>query len=128
MGPFFINLEVLKGANATDDSKKAFVKSFKSKVLMYLYEDVAKMNPGKLFSGCGEHPLYSTVCEKFDEIGEGIFGFEKTVLDELAKIKHKNKENFLKYCKNYCNLDFKIDDILKRFLNKWKLGLINRFK
>ena len=85
MGPFFINLEVLKGANATDDSKKAFVKSFKSKVLMYLYEDVAKMNPGKLFSGCGEHPLYSTVCEKFDEIGEGIFGFEKTVLDEMLK-------------------------------------------
>ncbi len=85
MGPFFINLDVLKGANATEESKKSFVKSFKSKVLMYLYEDVAKMNPGKLFSGCGDHPLYSSVCEKFDEVGVEIFGFEKAVLDEMLK-------------------------------------------
>lgn len=71
LGPFFIGLEKLRSAK---DEPQNFIKLFKSKVLMYLYEDVVKLNPTKLFVGCGDHPKYSTICEKFDEIGVKIFG------------------------------------------------------
>jgi hypothetical protein len=43
---------------------------------MYLFEDVVKMNPGKLFTGIGNNPMrYSEICKAFDEKGEKIFGF-----------------------------------------------------
>ena len=70
LGPFFIGLEKLRSAKVEPQN---FIKLFKSKVLMYLYEDVVKINPTKLFVGCGDHPKYSTICEKFDEIGVKIF-------------------------------------------------------
>ena len=59
-----------------------------------------------------------------------LFADDKTVLDELAKIKHKNKENFLKYCKTYCNLDFKIDpdsifDVQVKRLHEYKRQHLN---
>lgn len=73
LGPFFISkhrLETAKG-NAED-----FIKFFKSKVLMYLYEDVCKMNPSALFSGISEGVRlhYSDICAEFDKKGLGIFG------------------------------------------------------
>ena len=73
LGPFFIGLEKLRSAKVEPQN---FIKLFKSKVLMYLYEDVVKINPTKLFVGCGDHPKYSTICEKFNEIGCGIFDLE----------------------------------------------------
>ena len=73
LGPFFINLEKLRSAK---DDPQEFIGLFKSKVLMYLFEDVVKISPTKLFEKCGDHPRYSTICSKFDEIGCGIFGFE----------------------------------------------------
>lgn len=73
LGPFFFNLEKLRSAK---DEPQEFIELFKSKVLMYLFEDVVKISPTKLFEKCGDHPRYSTICSKFDEIGCGIFGFE----------------------------------------------------
>ena len=73
LGPFFINLEKLRSAK---DEPQEFIEFFKSKVLMYLFEDVVKISPTKLFEKCGDHSRYSTICSKFDEIGCGIFGFE----------------------------------------------------
>ena len=73
LGPFFINLEKLRSAK---NEPQEFIKLFKSKVLMYLFEDVVKISPTKLFEKCGDHPRYSKICSKFDEIGCGIFGFE----------------------------------------------------
>ena len=73
LGSFFINLEKLRSAKK---EPQEFIELFKSKVLMYLFEDVVKISPAKLFEKCGDHPRYSTICSKFDEIGCGIFGFE----------------------------------------------------
>lgn len=73
LGPFFISLEKLRSAR---DDTQEFIGLFKSKVLMYLFEDVVKISPTKLFEKCGDHPRYSTICSKFDEIGCGIFDFE----------------------------------------------------
>ena len=79
LGPYFISEEKLKLVEGKkEDNADEFVKSFKSKVLMYLFEDAVKMRPGDLF---GENAVgklrFSDICKKFDEIGQGIFNFKK---------------------------------------------------
>lgn len=77
MGPFFISKHVLKTVSEEDDTimdAVHFVEVFKSKVIMYLYEDAAKQHKHKLFSGCDDTTKYSAVCASFDEIGIQIFG------------------------------------------------------
>ena len=77
MGPFFISKRVLKSVSEEDDTiadAARFVEVFKSKVIMYLYEDAAKQHKHKLFSGCEDTTKYSAVCDSFDEIGIQIFG------------------------------------------------------
>lgn len=79
MGPFFISKRVLKTVSEEDDTiadATRFVEVFKSKVIMYLYEDAAKQHKHKLFSGCEDTTKYSAVCDSFDEIGIQIFGEE----------------------------------------------------
>ena len=66
IGPFFLGLSAL-----TD--KAAFNSAFKSKVLMYLYEDAARQHRSELFRGC-DYSTYSAVCDAYDEKGEAIFG------------------------------------------------------
>lgn len=77
LGPYFISEEKLKlveGKN--EENANEFVKSFKSKVLMYLFEDAVKMRPGDLFAENAIGRLrFSDICKKFDEIGQGIFNF-----------------------------------------------------
>lgn len=80
LGPFFISKNVLKKYNGKTDEKiaKEFSDLFKSKVLMYLYEDVCKINPTLVFknvkskTGVGK-AHFSDVCEAFDETGIEIF-------------------------------------------------------
>ncbi len=77
MGPFFISKRVLKTVSEENDTlvdTSRFVEVFKSKVIMYLYEDAAKQHKHKLFSGCEDTTKYSAVCDSFDEIGIQIFG------------------------------------------------------
>jgi len=79
LGPYFISEEKLKlveGKN--EENADEFVKSFKSKVLMYLFEDAAKMHHRDLFNENAIGRLrFSDICKKFDEIGQGIFNFKK---------------------------------------------------
>ena len=74
MGPFFMSEDVF----AFDE--KGYIKNpakfkrvFKSKVIMYLYEDAAKQQKHKLFAGC-DSTKYSSICAAFDKIGIDIFG------------------------------------------------------
>lgn len=68
LGPFF-----LKEADFANDKKFAAV--FKSKVLMYLFEDAARQKRKSLFSGCGEKDwnIFSRICDKFDKRGVEVF-------------------------------------------------------
>ena len=66
IGPFFLGLSALA-------DKAAFNNAFKSKVLMYLYEDAARQHRSELFRGC-DYSTYSAVCDAYDEKGEAIFG------------------------------------------------------
>ena len=79
LGPYFISEEKLKLVEGKKEENAAeFVKSFKSKVLMYLFEDAVKMRPGDLFDENAIGRLrFSDICQKFDEIGQGIFNFKK---------------------------------------------------
>ena len=79
LGPYFITEEKLKLVEGEkEDKADEFVKSFKSKVLMYLFEDAVKMRPGDLFDENAVGRLrFSDICKKFDEIGRGIFNFKK---------------------------------------------------
>lgn len=68
IGPFFVSKSVM-------DDADNFTEVFKSKVIMYLFEDAAKQRRRILFDGCDEDTKtkYSAICEKFDEIGIDIF-------------------------------------------------------
>lgn len=77
MGPFFLPKTIITTVSDTDDTiadTDLFLDTFKSKVIMYLYEDAAKQHKHKLFAGCPNTTKYSAVCEAFDKIGMRIFG------------------------------------------------------
>ena len=74
MGPFFLSKKIIMSdeSGAIVDQDK-FIKAFKSKVIMYLYEDAVKQRKHNFFSGC-DSSKYSSVCDAFDENGIEIFG------------------------------------------------------
>lgn len=74
IGPYFLSRrDFLYGADGQMLNPKRFTEAFKSKVLMYLYEDAAKPIRHQLFDGC-DSSRYSSVCKSFDEKGIDIFG------------------------------------------------------
>lgn len=75
IGPFFLSEKVIETVAGGTDMKNpvAFRDAFKSKVIMYLYEDAAKQYRDKLFGGC-DSTKYSSVCNAFDKVGMDIFG------------------------------------------------------
>lgn len=74
LGPYFLSESVLESAL---DKGIDFVKSFESKVLMYLFEDGAKMKVRQLFKITSEKYIYSEVCKEFEEKGVDVFALEK---------------------------------------------------
>uniref|UniRef100_UPI0025D6F461 AAA family ATPase n=1 Tax=uncultured Treponema sp. TaxID=162155 RepID=UPI0025D6F461 len=72
LGPFFLSKTVLDSAL---DKGMDFVKLFESKVLMYLFEDAAKMKAKQLFNVDEKKFIYSEVCKKFEETGVKVFKF-----------------------------------------------------
>lgn len=76
IGPFFIDEKVLAfDGNGDIINPEMFIQVFKSKVIMYLFEDAAKQPRAQLFSGC-KKIRYSSICNEFDEIGIDIFSPE----------------------------------------------------
>ena len=84
MGPFFLSTKLIASdeTGMIIDTAK-FIEAFKSKVIMYLYEDAVKQGKHKFFDGC-DSSKYSSVCDAFDEKGMGIFGedFENDYYDK----------------------------------------------
>ena len=75
LGPFFLSTKILDSVKiANDKTDEIFVDIFKSKVLMYLFEDVMKLNPMDLFDI--QKKQFSLVCEKFDSAGTNVFKFK----------------------------------------------------
>lgn len=76
MGPYFIQPNI---------SQEEFIKVFKNKVIMYLFDDAAKLRRGDLFSGCKDDAWkqYSEICREFDQ--KGVYIFCKGIIDNLFK-------------------------------------------
>lgn len=67
LGPFFIAPSKLK-------DRERFAQVFNDKVLLYLFEDVAKLKPGKVFSPQSNlGATYSDICKDFNDRGELVF-------------------------------------------------------
>lgn len=74
MGPYFLSKQVFAyGEDGRMLNPEKFKATFKSKVIMYLYEDAAKAAKHRLFEGC-DSSKYSSVCAAFDARGIEIFG------------------------------------------------------
>ncbi len=74
LGPYFLSKRFFAyGADGLMVDPQRFIEAFKSKVIMYLYDDAAKSKKHELFQGC-DSSRYSSVCAAFDEKGIEIFG------------------------------------------------------
>ena len=74
MGPFFLSKKVIASEEGMIIDTDKFIDAFKSKVIMYLYEDAVKQGKHRFFDGCPDTGKYSSVCEAFDTMGIAIFG------------------------------------------------------
>ncbi len=86
MGPFFLSKKVIASdENGMIIDKEEFIRAFKSKVIMYLYEDAVKQGKHRFFDGCPDTGKYSAVCDAFDTMGTAIFGsaFRETFYDKV---------------------------------------------
>ncbi len=74
LGPYFIARNIVFPEEGTEIDNERFISTFKSKVIMYLFEDAAKQKRSKLFEGCfGNSSRYSEICREFEKKGIGIF-------------------------------------------------------
>ena len=89
LGPFFLSKTVLDSAL---DKGMDFVKLFESKVLMYLFEDAAKMKAKQLFNVDEKKFIYSEVCKKFELEGLKVFKFNEEDVVEEHDIPSKKDE------------------------------------
>lgn len=73
MGPYFISKKNLPEGEMIDSA--TFIRIFKNKVIMYLFDDAAKQKRITLFGGCDEKAKnqYSKICREFDTKGVYIF-------------------------------------------------------
>lgn len=94
LGPYFISRNIVVPKEGDMIDRDRFIKTFKSKVIMYLFEDAAKQKRSILFEGCFENSTrYSEICKEFDEKGIGIFNHDiqiecepKDILDQPDKM------------------------------------------
>ncbi|MBQ0055559.1 MAG: AAA family ATPase [Synergistaceae bacterium] len=83
MGAYFLSKSLLESKD-----NKQFVSAFKSKVLMYLYEDAAKMKRDQIFFAAGKR--YSEICKKFDT--DGIQVFNNDIQNKYKELKSQSDE------------------------------------
>lgn len=88
MGPFFISEVVLSG------TEEDFIKAFKEKVLMYLFDDAAKHKRPNLFNvEVVKRLIYSEIRNKFDTKGMEIFNFEAPLKHNALNSNDPNDPN-----------------------------------
>lgn len=85
LGPYFISKSIL---DSKDSSK--FIKTFKNKVLMYLFDDAAKHRRAQLFEKVTNPNIYSTVCTEFEE--KGVFIFLDAISEKFTTIPSVDSE------------------------------------
>ncbi|WP_010651624.1 AAA family ATPase [Oceanobacillus massiliensis] len=80
LGPYFLSKKIIPENDPIDPTK--FIATFKSKVIMYLFDDAAKQKRQSLFDGCNDKTKYSSICKEFED--KGVFIFGKNISDKFA--------------------------------------------
>ena len=88
LGPYFIGRSIVVPETGDEIDRERFIRVFKSKVIMYLFDDAAKQKRPKLFEGCFQHDQtrYSEICREFDEAGVLIFNHDIQIECEPEEI------------------------------------------
>ena len=90
LGPYFISKNILIVDTDEIDSD-TFCEVFKHKVLMYLFEDVARQKRSKLFANSKfGYTRYSKICKAFDE--QGIEIFHRDIQADIIRIESISSE------------------------------------
>lgn len=77
LGPYFISKSIVVPADGDEIDRDKFIRVFKNKVIMYLFEDAGKQKRAKLFEGCFQDSTrYSEICREFETKGIGIFNLD----------------------------------------------------
>jgi len=77
LGPYFISRSIVVPSDGDEIDRDRFIRVFKNKVIMYLFEDAARQKRPKLFEGCSQNNTrYSEICREFDLKGIGIFNLD----------------------------------------------------
>lgn len=77
LGPYFISRSIVVPSEGDEIDRERFIRVFKNKVIMYLFEDAARQKRAKLFEGCFQNSTrYSEICREFDMKGIGIFNHD----------------------------------------------------
>ena len=93
LGPYFLSKTVLESATKASEPKEQgkYCSLFKSKVLMYLFEDVVKMQPSELFESKDNSNIqYSDICKEFDN--NGLKVFVKSIYEQFKEFKDGDAE------------------------------------
>lgn len=80
LGLYFISKSILEG------DADSFMKAFKNKVLMYLFDDAVKQKKKTFFENCKDDKKgirYSELCETFDK--KGVFVFPEGIYSKFTK-------------------------------------------
>jgi hypothetical protein len=77
LGPYFISKNIVVPDEGDEIDRDKFIRTFKNKVIMYLFEDAARQKRSKLFEGCFQNSTrYSEICREFESRGIGIFNHD----------------------------------------------------
>lgn len=89
MGPYFISKKNLPEDDVIDPEE--FIRIFKNKVIMYLFDDAAKQKRLTLFSGCDEKSKnqYSKICKEFEK--KGVYIFCENIRNKFIEIPEEDE-------------------------------------
>lgn len=96
LGPYFISRSIVVPSKGDEIDRDSFIRVFKNKVIMYLFEDAARQKRSKLFEGCFQNSTrYSEICKEFDLKGIDIFNHDIQLETEPEEQRWTapNKEN-----------------------------------
>ena len=96
IGPYFISRNIVVPENDDEIDRDEFIRTFKNKVIMYLFEDAARSKRSRIFDGISKDDLrYSKICDEFDKKGIDIFNKnikDDCKLESLTKINNDGEE------------------------------------
>lgn len=82
IGPYFFNNKLFDAAGNIINNR--FILAFVNKLLMYLYDDAAKLVREKLFADDIDTTRFSNICNAFEE--KGIFAFHSSIVDQVLSL------------------------------------------